>query len=495
MQSPLPERSAAPQRRCPLRFSSPHETRPVPIARSWRELPHPPGWPLLGQLPGFDARRSHLVLEQWARALGTPYRFSMGPGYHAMVFDDPELARTIGRDRPAGYTRGGRMQPVMAELGFNGLFSIEGTRWRAQRRLVMNSLNGTHLATWLPTLAAITSRLAERWRRAAVDGRALEMTHELKRYTVDVTGALAFGRDPHTLDHAGTHFGDLIQDHLEQIFPAIIRRTMTPFATWRWIKRADDRALDRAVEAVHEYARDCIAHARSALPDANPAAPRHALEAMLLQQTALALTEEDIVANVVTLLLAGEDTTAHALAWTMYYLAQDPARQDALADKARAVLGDADVAAEGEALAALDDFEHLALEALRLRPVAPLLVFEPTADVVLAGVTVPARTKLFYLARPAMMDATRFAEPAAFRPERWADARTAGEATPRAFLPFGTGTRVCPGRQLATIEMRLVLAMLVRRFRVQLACAPSSIEEINALTMLPSQLPVQLSLR
>lgn len=67
-----------------------------------------------------------------------------------MVFDDPELAQQISRARPQAFTRGGHLRPVMAEMGFDGVFSAEGEAWRAQRRLVMGSLNATHLKGWLP---------------------------------------------------------------------------------------------------------------------------------------------------------------------------------------------------------------------------------------------------------------------------------------------------------------------------------------------------------
>ncbi len=465
---------------------------PAP-ARRWRDLPQPPGWPVLGQLPGFDASRTHLTLERWARELGTPYRFSMGPGYHAMVVTDPEVVQQISRQRPEAFTRGGRLRPVMAEMGFDGVFSAEGEAWRAQRKLVMGSLNATHLKGWLPMLCGITERLAQRWTRAAADGGVLEMTDELKRYTVDVTSRIAFGRDPRTLELVGD--GDPIQRHLELIFPAIIRRAMAPFSYWRWVKLAADRRLDAAIAEVHRYAQRCIAAARAELPGADPAAPRHALEAMLLNQAASGLSDADIVANVVTLLLGGEDTTAHGLCWTMFYLAQQPGLQDAMAALAQAVLGEADTPRDTTALAALERFEHLALEAVRLRPVVPFNVFEPVADTVVGGVAVRARTKIFAISRPAMTDPARFAEPQRYRPERWAAGAAAGEVDARAYLPFGAGARVCPGRALATAEMRLVLAMLLKRFRIELACDPGQIHEVTALTMLPDRMPVRLSMR
>lgn len=459
--------------------------------RPLRDLPSPPGWPLVGQLPQIDPLRTHLQLEAWARQLGTPYRLHLGPGYHAMVFDDVEVAHRISRERPHAFTRGGRLQPVMREMGINGVFSAEGQAWGVQRRLIMASLNATHLPGWYPLLAAITLRLHRRWRRAAEAGTVLEMTDELKRYTVDVTSTLAFGRDTNTLETEG----DRIQQHLELIFPSVMKRVMTPFSYWQVLRLPSDRRLDRALAAVHAHAHACIAEARAQLHDAEPDAPRHALEAMLLRQAELGLSDDDIVANVITLLLGGEDTTAHSLAWTMLYLAADPALQARAAAQARAVLAGAAVCPDAKRVHALGGLEHLALESLRLRPVVPFNVFEPVTDTVVGGVAVPARTKLFFLARPSQLDARRFADPLRYDPARWQAARDSGAHDLRAFLPFGTGARVCPGRHLATVEMRLVLATLLAHFEVELVGDAAQIEEINALTMRPSRMPIRLRLR
>jgi cytochrome P450 len=477
--------------RCPIHANG-STSEAVGTARPFRSLSHPHGWPIVGQLPGFDSTRTHLILERWAKEHGTPYRFSMGPGYDALVFDDPEVAQSISRRRPEAFTRGGRMQPVMSELGFNGVFSAEGEAWRTQRKLVMGALNASHLKGWLPTLQEITARLERRWRQAALDRRVLQMTNELKRYTVDVTSALAFGRDPRTIDHDGLGSGDTVQDHLEHIFPAIIRRVMTPFSYWKWFKLPADQRLDTAVAAVKEYAHDCIAQARSNLGSADFAAPRHVLESMLLHQQSMDLSDEDIVANIVTLLLGGEDTTAHSLAWCMFYLAQDKSIQERYASIAQDLLDGANGTLDASVLAALAPLDALASESMRLRPVVPLNVFEPVKDTVVDGVAVAARTKLFFLSRPSMLDAKRFASPNEFRPSRWSADAAPGEVDSRAFLPFGVGARVCPGRTLANAEIRLVLAMLLRRFRVELACSPNEIEEINALTMLPSKMPIRL---
>ncbi len=459
---------------------------PAAPTRRWRDLPSPPGWPLLGQLPGFDALRSHLIFERWARELGTPYRLQLGPGYRVMVFDDAELAQQLSRERPHAFSRGGRIQPVAAEMGFNGLFSVEGEAWQPQRRLIMQSLNATHFKAWFGTLARITRRLHARWQRAAAAGEVLEMGDELKRYTVDVTSALAFGRDPNTIDDAE---GDRVQQHLALLFPAFMKRVMMPLSYWKWLRLPQDRRVDRALAAVHAHARACIDDARAQLASADPAAPRHALEAMLLQQQTLGLTDADVVANVITLLLAGEDTTAHSLAWTMLYLAADEPLQQRWRERARAVLGAAPVGPGHAAVHALGGFEHLAFEALRLRPVVPFNGYETLRDTTVAGIAVPARTKLFFINRPSLTDPARYPEPQRYDPERWA---REGAHDSRAFLQFGAGPRVCPGRHLATVEMRLVLSMLLSQFELELACEPSCIDEVNAFTMMPSRMPVRL---
>ena len=93
------------------------------------------------------------------------------------------------------------IESVLAEIGANGVFSVEGEDWRPQRKLIMHALNATHFRGFFPTLQAITARLHRRWDAAARRGEAVEMTADLVRFTVDVTTALAFGEDPNTLSY------------------------------------------------------------------------------------------------------------------------------------------------------------------------------------------------------------------------------------------------------------------------------------------------------
>jgi cytochrome P450 len=210
------------------------------------------------------------------------------------------------------------------------------------------------------------------------------------------------------------------------------------------------------------------------------------------------ITDDQVAANVLTLLIAGEDTTANTIAWTLFYAARDPALQQRLADAARAGLGDASVCPDYDSLKALDLFEAVCTESGRLRPVAAINSFEPLQDVRLLDVELPAGSKMFFLNRPATLDPRNFSDPQTFDPDRWLRDRTQprdGAHESRAWLQFGGGSRVCPGRHLASVEMRLALSMLMSRFSVELAVDPSTIHEISAFTMVPSAMPMRLSVR
>jgi cytochrome P450 len=462
--------------------------------RALRDLPSPSGLPILGHLTRLDPLRAHTQFEQWARELGTPYRIHMA-GMPIVIWDDVEVFQQILRERPQRWRRGGRIRPVAREMGFDGVFAAEGDDWAPQRRLVMQALNPAYLRGFFPTLQAITARLHRRWLAAADEGRVVEMTEDLMRYTVDVTSALAFGEDPNTLDNEG----DSIQRNLAAVFPMFMKRVMTPISHWRWFKLPADLRLDRDLAAVQAYIAALIARTRERMRADGADAPRNLLESFLQQRDApgSAITDDMVSANVLTLLLAGEDTTAHSLAWTLPYLSAEPAWQDKLHNEACAALGDDAVCPGAQALRGLDLCEAAVTEAQRLRPVVAIQSFEALQDTVIGGVAMPRDVKIFFINRPALMDERHFHEPRRYDPERWLRGREAqhGAHEPRAFLQFGAGPRVCPGRHLAGVEMRLVMSMLMREFEVELAIEGARIEEISAFTVAPSRMPLRLRRR
>lgn len=471
----------------------------VPVAtaapREIAELPSPPGLPWLGNAHQVRPWSLHRTLERWFAELGGPFVMRLGPR-RVVVMANAGALQTALRSRPEQFRRSSPIESVFAEMGANGVFSVEGPAWNAQRRLVMQALSPAQMRGFHPTLLAITRRLLKRWAGAAAAGRVVEMTDDLTRYTVDVTTALAFGEDPNTLEHDG----DVIQRHLAQVFPTVMRRVNAPFPWWRHVRLPADRRFDASMAVVHQHVRGLIDRARERRRTEPAAAPRNVLESMLVQAASSdsPLSVADVQANVITLLLAGEDTTAHTLAWTLHHLALHPKWQERLHDQALEVMGDADVCPTLEQLADLDAFEACATEATRLKPIVPLFYMETRVEVVLDGIRLPAGTALICVLRPPMLDERHFSCANEYRPERWlatakgCPAQGARVHDPRAWAQFGAGPRVCPGRHLAGTEIRLVLSMLVRHFRIEHAVAPASIRERNAFTMAPERMPLRL---
>jgi cytochrome P450 len=461
--------------------------------RELTELPSPKGLPLLGNVFQLELPRMHQIFENWCKELGPMYSIALGTK-KVFVSSDPELLQTALRERPERYRRYAPIESVIAEIGSNGVFSVEGEAWRPQRRLIMQALASTHFRAFFPTMQAITQRLYHRWQRAAESGDTVQMTHDLTRYTVDITTALSFGEDPNTIDETG----DAIQEHLADIFPMLMKRINAPFPLWRYVKLPQDHKFERSLRKVHAHIDGLIERGRRRLRDDPSAGPRNALEAMLLasDEPGSGITDEVIAANVMTLLLAGEDTTAHTLSWTMAFLCQDIQLQQRLHGAASDVLGDANVCPRFEDLRRLDLFEACANEATRLKPIVPLVFLEPLTDVVLGGVALPRATPLFFVLRPSMLDDTQFGRSAEFLPERWATGHGKVQPhNPRAYAQFGAGPRMCPGRHLAGVELRLVLSMLTRNFSMEMAAEPASIKEVLAFTMMPNQMPVRLKVR
>jgi cytochrome P450 len=471
---------------------------PAAPARRLSDLPSVPGLPWIGNLHQLDTQRLHLVLEGWQRQLGPLFTLHLGR-QPVLVISDSEIAQSLLRERPQRYRRVRVLESVIGELlGAPGVFAAEGDAWEPQRRLVMQSLAPTRLRGYFPAVQAITQRLHRRWAQAAAEGRVFDIRDDLMRYTVDVTTRLAFGEDPNTLDDGG----DVIQQHLARIFPMLMARINTPLPYWRWFKLPRDRALDRSLAAVKQHIAGLIARTRERMRAAPEAPPANLLEALLAERDAPGsrFTDADVTANVMTILLGGEDTTAISLAWSMPYLAADPALQQRLHEQARAVLGDATVCPDHESVRGLDAFEAVVNESLRFRPTAPAIFIEPNEDVQIAGIAIRRGTPLWLLLRPDMLDDRHFGDALSFRPERWHHGNKPEGGCPlahntRAHLQFGAGPRVCPGRHLALVEMRLVLSMLMCSFRVELACRPDELRETLAFTMMPERMPVRLHRR
>jgi cytochrome P450 len=361
----------------------------------------------------------------------------------------------------------------------------------------MAALSQKNLRTFYPALEQVAARLLRRWQLAADQGRALDLAEELKLFTVDVTTLLVFGRDVNTLEKPDE---DVIQRHLEHIFPALNRRLIGVIPYWRYLRLPEDRRLDRSLAELGTWLSSLIERARERLA-ADPAAARSSpnfLDAMLSARDAEGkpFADDIIFGNALTMLLAGEDTTAYTLTWAVHHLCDAPDAVRELRREAEAVLGRSRVPADLEQASQLSFAGAVANETMRLRPVAPGFFLEANRDVVVGDVAVPMGTVIVYLSRPPAVHAKNFHDPLAFAPERWLEGAANGQAhEPSASVPFGSGPRICPGRALALLEMRVVLATLYRNFEVDRIGKSAHVKERTAFTMIPVGVRVKLRRR
>ena len=489
---------------CPLRIedgtvavdASACAAKPEPQAtRRFKDLPGPPSLPLVGSAHLIDSSAVHLKLEEWSRTYGTPFAYRMGQ-LGVVVFADVEDFMPSLRDRPETFRRTSVLAPIFRELGIDGVFSAEGDSWRVQRRLSMEALSHRHLRTFYPSLATVAERLRQRWIQAAERGLVLDLNDELKRFTVDVTTHLVFGYDIDTLRQDG----DVIQRKLELIFPALNRRLYALAPWWRIVRTPADRRVDRAVVDLHEWLRGLVSEARERLRNdaARAERPENLLEAMLVarDEDGRPFSDETIFGNAMTMLLAGEDTTAYTLAWAVHHLTDAPLLVDALRTEIDAVLGTDPVPPTIEQANRLAYAAAVANESMRIRGVAPLIWGEANVDTVLGGVAIPKGGIVVALTRLSATLPTSFGEPEVFRPTRWTEPAPPGVAhNPATHQPFGSGPRICPGRTLALLEMKLVLATLYASFDVERVGESSDVRELLSFTMMPSGLRVRLHRR
>ena len=459
------------------------------------DLPGPKGWPLVGNAPQMDVKRFHLVQEEWAATYGPLYVYRLGRN-RILGIADPRLNETILRARPETYRRASNVEPVFREMGVDGVFSAEGPAWRSQRRLAMGALSHRNLRGFYPALQTVTRRLRTRWEKKADAGATLDLADELKRFTVDVTTTLTFGYDVNTLEQGD----DVIQRKLELVFPAFARRLFAILPTWRWIRTPYDRRLDRALTELRRWlgVRLDEARARLASDPTRAERPENFLESMIAARDAdgRPFPDDIIFGNAMTMLLAGEDTTAYTLAWAVHHLCDAPDAATRLRTEADALRATDAAPNDIETADCLAYAGAVAYEAMRLRPVAPTLLLEANHDVVIADVAVPKGTWIALHTRPPALDAQNFGDPLAFRPERWLDANaTGGAQDPSANIPFGSGPRICPGRTLALLEMKVVLAMLFGDFDVERVGDAAEVKELFAFTMAPVGMRVRLHSR
>jgi cytochrome P450 len=458
------------------------------------ELPSPKGTFILGHLSAFKRSDKHVVMENWVKESGNLFQIRLLTK-RFIVSADQKLNAQVLKLRPGKFRRFSKISEVMDEMGITGVFNAEGEDWKKQRKITSEALNVKNMPAYFPIVRTVTQRLLSNWLKIPAEQNKVEVQTEMMRLTVDITSTLAFGYPMNTLEKKD----EAIQKQLEKIFPMINSRITAPFPVWRWMKSKKDKELDKALEIIFQNIQQFIQEAKDRL-HAAPALkekPANFLEALLVEQEiGGSFSNKEIIGNVFTMLLAGEDTTSNSISWTLYYLAQHPEAVKKIRKEALEVYGKAHLPEYFEQLALLKYTEAVALEAMRLKPVTPTIYQEAIEDVEVGDLYIKKGMVVMLQNKVAQTHADNFTDPDVFSPERWLAKATGcphnAAHKPEVIQVFGAGPRFCPGKNLAMQEMVCVISMICKNFDFDLAVDKKNITEEFAFTMYPKNLWIKL---
>lgn len=456
------------------------------------DLPGPRQLPLLGNMHQIKLQRFHQTLESWARQYGARYQIKIGRK-RALVLSDPADYTSLLRDRPDAFSRASSTIENASEIGIKGVFIAQGDDWRMQRKLVMRTLTPEVIKQFFPQLELMVARLQRRWQAASSAPGSINYLRDLKAFALDITTAFAFGQDINSVEHEDNP----LQRDIECIFQRAAARMLSPVKYWRYVRLPVDRASDAAAERISQAITGFIANGRQLLQDD---AQRRDRPSNLLEALIVARDEENsgfddnhVRGNALTMVFAGEDTTSNSIAWLLDNLARHPQVADAIRAELAQVMRPEQLLPDFQQLQHLPLLEAALHESMRLRSVAPLMTIESTREMVVHDMLLPAKTPILLLLREAGMQETDFPQARDFKPERWLSGEQKQPDTEllRKLMPFGSGPRLCPGRFLALCEIKMVVAMVLRHFQLQIRSGENA-EEVFSYTMTPSCLPLHL---
>lgn len=463
----------------------------MPLSK--KDLKGPKGYPLVGNIPVLDLPNLHRQVEEWEKEYGDLFRLDLGYTSHIVV-TRPSLIQKISAARPDEFRRLKKMSDVIKYGGVHGVFNAEGEEWKLHRKIIAKGLDVRHQREFYPSMVIVLERLYRKWDQLAESGEPYDIQQDLFRFTVDITSSLAFGIDMNTLEEKGS----VIQDYMNKIFPMIFKRINMPIPWYKVARSKESKEFDKALIEMNKLVDQFIAEGTKRIQE-NPELrenPTNLLESIIVAaEDEPEFTAEHVRGNLLTLLMAGEDTTATALTWLIYLLTKNPEVQQNIRKEADAVMGDNHWLTVYENNAKLQYTEAAAFESMRFKPVAPVILNEAQKDIELEGLQIKAGDKIFMQWRPGAMKDEYFTEATAFKPERWLKETKCPVHNMDAFTPFGSGPRYCPGRNLAILEIKMVISMLLKNFDVEMITPHEEIKENMAFTMMADPFYVRLMRR
>lgn len=419
-----------------------------------RVPPTPAGYPLVGALPRMLPNPARFCTRMMLE-YNDLVRLDLGFGsiYLVTLPDHIHHVMVANHDN---YWKGDVFERTRFLFG-NGLVVNEGESWRRQRHLMQPAFAHKRVAALVPIMIDVVQQRIAGWEAASAAGEPLEIGQEMMSLTLGIIVKTMF-----SLSVDGRELGVMAQcfsTALEQI-----TRRMATYFLPEWFPLPHQRVTREAVATLDSMVFRIINERRQSGEDFDD------LLGMLLaakdEETGEGMTDREIRDEVMVTLFGGYEATADALTWTWHLLDEHPAVDETMREELATVLGGRTPTFED--LTHLTYTSQVAQESMRLFP--PFWFYNRTArgEDEINGYRIPAGAQMLICPYATHRHPDFWKVPEAFHPERFEPAQVAGR--PRhAYVPFGTGPRMCVGRHLAMMEMQLILAMVAQRYRPRLA--------------------------
>lgn len=405
----------------------------------------------------FRLFRSDILSAQPARLYRAWMAEFRTPFFRSYLCNDPKLVDLVLRERPMDFPKSERLREGLKPLLRESVFVTNGTQWQRQRRIIDPAFEGGKLRETFPAMWDAGQACVERLRDRT--GAALEIEAETSHVAADIIFRTLFSI-PIRDRTASAVFAEF-RSH-QRASPVVNLGALLPLP--RWFPRFHSRQTRHTSTRIRALI-EALTSRRAQQIEAGNAPDDLATKIMTTPdpETGETFGTEEMVDQVAIFFLAGHETSASALAWSLYLLATHPDWQDRVATEAEAVI-DGDIPGFA-ALGRLKTGRAVFREAMRLYPPVPMFVREATCPERFRDRSVTPGSQVVISPWHLHRHERLWDDPDGFDPGRWETENGKG-CQRNAYIPFSTGARVCPGAGFAMAEGTLLLAMIVRAFRL-----------------------------
>jgi pentalenene oxygenase len=436
-------------------------------------LPRP--LPLLGHALRF--KRRPLEFLESLRPCGDVVTIRLGPK-PVHIVNSPDLIRRVLVVDAQKFEIGLLLDKVKPFIG-DGLITLRGSDHRRHRRLLQPAFHHSRIARYTDVMRRLATARAESWEA----GQQIAADVEMMELAMAVVGKTLFSTD------LGQDAVDEVVGSMPILLDGIRKRLLAPTELLEKLPTAENRRFNAAIRRVHDVVDRIIADYRRTGLDHGD------LVSMMLmardEETGEGLSDEHVRGEVLTMVAAGTQTTATTIAWALHTMSIRDDIQDRAFAEVRDVLGDRDPVFDD--IERLEYIRCLLSETLRLYPPAWLLSRRATTEVTLGGHVLPPGASILFSPYAVHRDPNVFEDPDLFNPDRWLPERAKKIPRP-GFIPFGAGSRQCLGERFAWVEATVVLATILRRWRVR-PVAGQTVRKVALATLVPSRLHLTVERR